>query len=73
MRHSQGGRRLGTTAMHKLIGVKCVEWEKIKGVEVSNSYGGKHCMSFITSCYGHCLQIYIYRVEFVCPPTLMQF
>ncbi len=40
-RYSQGGRRLGTTARHKLISVDCVEWGNISGVEVSNSYSSK--------------------------------
>lgn len=43
VRYSQGGRRLGTTARHKLISVDCVVWENVNGLEVSNSYSG---MSF---------------------------
>ena len=43
VRYSQGGRRLGMTARHKLISLDCVEWENVNGLEVSNSYSG---MSF---------------------------
>lgn len=53
-RYSQGGRRLGMTARHKLISVDCVEWENISGVEVSNSYSSKLVASrvgaFISTC-----------------------
>ena len=54
---SQGGLRLGTAAMHKLISMKSVEWEKINEGEGSNSSNVKSVWTIRSSCYGHCLQI----------------
>lgn len=38
---SQDGRRHGTPAMHELISIKCVAWEKINGVEAATRHSGK--------------------------------